>query len=158
MSKFQLKLTTDNIVNCIIYVAIGLLLAILKAGSLNILMTVVGALLIVMGVIDIVKSKDLTKGLIEIGIGAVIILCGWLIADVVLLIFGILLIIKGIVEIVENHGAGFPILVSPIITVVIGALLVIAKWALIDVICVIAGIVFIVNGILCLFGKTLYKK
>lgn len=157
MSKFQLKLTTDNVVNCIIYVAIGLLLAILKAGSLNILMTVVGVLLIVMGVVDIVKGKDLTKGLIEIGAGAIIIICGWLIADVVLLIFGILLIIKGIVDIVENRGAGFSALISPIITVVIGALLVIAKWALIDVICIIAGIIFIINGVLCLFGKSLYK-
>ena len=120
-------------------------------------MTVVGVLLIVLGIVDIVKTKDLTKGLIEAAIGVAIIVCGWLIADIVLLIFGILLIVKGAMDLFNNFKNGIKAMLVPIATIVIGILLVIAKWALLDVICIIAGVLFLVNAVLVLFGKQLVK-
>ena len=157
MAKNKLNLSVNNIVTCAVYAIIGLLLVILKGGSLGILMTIVGALLIVLGVVDIIKNKDLTKGLVEAVIGVAIIVCGWLIADIVLLIFGILLIVKGAMDLFKNLNNGFMAMLSPIVTIVIGVLLVIAKWALLDVICIIAGVIFLVNAVLALFGKQLAK-
>ena len=155
MTKSKMDLSTNNIIACAVYGVIGLLLVILRSGSLGVLMTIVGALLIALGIIDIVKNKDTTKGVIEAVIGLVIIVCGWVIADVVLLIFGVLLIVKGIMELVQNSKNGFKAMISPIVTIVIGILLVIAKWTLMDVICIIAGVIFIVNAVLMLFGKKL---
>ncbi|MBO5102529.1 MAG: DUF308 domain-containing protein [Clostridia bacterium] len=153
MANAKINLSTENIIMCAIYAVIGLLLIILQGGSLGILMTIIGVLLIVMGIIDIVKNKDLTKGIIEAIIGVAIIVCGWLIADIVLLIFGILLIVKGAIELFQNFKNGFPAMLSPIVMIVIGILLVIAKWTLLDVFCIIAGVIFLINAVLVLFGK-----
>ena len=117
-------------------------------------MTLIGILLIAMGVLDIMNSKDKTPGIIELVIGLAIIICGWTIADIVLLIFGILLIIKGAIELSRTYKLGINYMLSPIATIVIGVILVIARWTLIDVFCVIAGIIFIVNAVLILIGKT----
>lgn len=157
MAKSKLNLSLNNVITCAMYAVIGLLLLILKAGSLGILMTIIGVLLIVGGVVDILGGKDLVKGLVQIAIGVIVIVLGWLIADLVLLIFGILLIVKGAVDLYNNFKAGFAAMLSPIVTVVIGILLVVSKWALLDLICIIAGIVFIVDGVLALFGKSLKK-
>ena len=157
MSKPQLDLSQNNHLTCAFYAIIGILLIVLKAGSLGILMTIIGVLFIALGVMDIVKGNNLTKAIVNIAIGAVIIVCGWLIADIVLLVFGILLIVKGVTDIAKNYKAGFETLLSPIACIVIGVLLVVSKWALLDVMCVIAGILFIVNAVLTLFGKAIKK-
>ncbi|MBQ7224661.1 MAG: DUF308 domain-containing protein [Clostridia bacterium] len=155
MSNNKMVLSTENLINCAIYALIGLLLVIFRAGVLGILMTIIGVLFIVSGIMDIVKTKDTVKGVISIAIGAVIIVCGWLIAEIVLLIFGILLVIKGVSEIIKVYKNGFMAMLPSIVTIVIGALLIIAKFALIDVMCIIAGVIFIVNAVLMLFGKKL---
>ena len=157
-SKAKLDLSLNNLITCAVYAIIGILLVILRAGSLGILMTVVGALLIVLGVVDVVKGKYLVKGVIEALVGVAIIVGGWVFADIVLLILGILLIIKGILEISKIYKKGFMAMLPAIVTIVIGILLVIAKWVLLDVICIIAGIIFIVNAVLTLFGKPLKRK
>ena len=157
-SKAKLKLNAQNILTCLVYAVIGALLCILKGGSLNILMTVVGALLVVLGLVDVFKNKELVKGLVEALLGVAIIVCGWLVADIVLLVLGVVLIIKGAMEIIKNRKAGFVANLSSIMLLVIGVLLVIAKWALLDVMCIIAGVIFIINAVLALFGKSLAKK
>ena len=157
-AKAKLKLTTSNILTCLVYAVIGVLLCILKGGSLNILMTVVGALLVVLGLVDIIKNKQVGKGLIEALLGAAIIVCGWLVVDFVLLVLGIVLIVKGAMEIIKNRKAGFVANLSSIMLLVIGVLLVVANWVLVDFMFIIAGVIFILNGVLALFGKTLIKK
>ena len=157
MAKKKVSFSTNNVVNAIIYGVIGLLLIILKAGSLNILMTAIGVLFIALGVMDIVKAKDLTKGIIECALGVVVIVCGWLIADIVLLILGIVLIVKSVMEIAKTYKKGFKANLPSIVTLVIGIVLVVAKWALMDVMCVIAGVIFLVDAILMLMGKELLK-
>jgi len=116
-------------------------------------MTIVGALFIVLGVIDIVQNKDVKKGVIELVIGVAIIVCGWLIADIVLLVFGVLLIVKGVMDLIPVVKSDFSSMISPIVTIIIGVLLVVAKWALMDVLCIVAGVIFIINAVLILLGK-----
>lgn len=152
--KGKLNLSLNNITTSIAYAVIGLLLVILKGGSLGILMTVVGALLIITGVIDILNG-EMVKGVVTLAIGVVIIVCGWLIAEIVLLVFGVLLVIKGALELLEVYKKGFKAMLSPIVTIVIGALLIVSKWALLDIICIVAGVIFIVNAVLTLFGMSI---
>ena len=154
--KAKLNLSTNNLVTCAVYAIIGLLLVILQGGSLGLLMTAVGVLLIVLGVIDVMNGENI-QGLFEIGIGVVIIVCGWLIASIVLLVFGVLLIIKGVLEIIKIYKKGIMAMLPSIVTIVIGILLVVSKWALMDIICLIAGIVFLINAVLTLFGMKLSK-
>ncbi len=159
-SKWELDLSPNNIITCAIYAVIGLLLAILQSGILGILITLFGALLIVLGIVDIVKNKDMVKGIIEAVAGVAVIVLGWLLLDIVILIFGIALIIKGVMDLVKDikAGAGLVALISPIVTVLLGVLFVISDlWlaTVINIICIVAGVIFIVNGVLALFGKSL---
>ena len=77
-SQWKLQLTTNNVLTCLFYAVIGLLLVIMKGGSLNILMTIVGILFIGIGVIDAIQNKDLVKGIVEMVLGIAIIVFGWL--------------------------------------------------------------------------------
>lgn len=156
-STVKLNLSTNALITCAIYAIIGILLIVLKSGSLGILMTAVGALLIVLGVLDAVKG-DVVKGVIEALIGVAIIVFGWLIAGIVLLVFGVLLIIKGVLDLLKVYKKGFMASLPSIVTIVIGAILVISKFALIDLFCIIAGVIFIINAVLTLFGKPIKKK
>lgn len=152
-NKLKIDLSASNLVACLVYAVIGILLITLKAGSLSYLMTAVGALLIILGVVDIINGKDLVKGLVEIAIGIAVIALGWLLVDIVLLVFGILLIIKGVIELIKIYKKGFMAMLPSLVTIVVGILLVVSKWALLDIIFIIAGIVFIANAVLTLFGK-----
>ena len=150
--KLSLDLSLNNVMTCVVYAVIGLLLVILQGGSLEILMTAIGVLLIVLGVMDILKG-ELVKGVVELGIGIIIIVCGWLIADIVLLVLGVLLIVKGVLELLKVYRKGFMAMLSSLVMIVIGVILVVAKWAFLDLFCVIAGVIFIINAVLTLFGK-----
>lgn len=154
--KAKLNLSTSNLLSCLAYAIIGVLLLVYKSGSLGIVMTVAGALLIVLGVVDIL-SGDFVRGLVQAIIGVAIIVCGWLIVDLVLLIFGVLLIIKGVLDLLKVLKNGLMAILPALVTILIGVLLVVAKFALMDTICVIVGIIFIINAVLMLFGKKLGK-
>lgn len=156
-NKTKIDLSLNTLLTCAFYAVIGLFLVITKAGSLNILMTVVGALFIALGIVDILNKKDLVKAIAEIVIGVAIIVCGWLIVDIVLLVFGIFLLVYGALDLWAKRKASWEALISPIVVVVIGILLIVAKWAAIDTMCLIAGIIFLINAVLVLFGKNLAK-
>lgn len=153
MAKNKLSFSSNDLVNAIVYGVIGLLLIILKAGALGILMTAVGVLFIALGVMDIVKTKDITKGIIELVCGIAIIVCGWLIAGIVLLVLGAVLVVKSVMELAKTYKLGFKANLPSILTLVVGILLIVAKWALMDLMCIIAGVIFLADAVLMLLGK-----
>ena len=93
------KKSTNNLLNAVLYIAIGVLFCIFKASVLNWLMTIVGIFFIVEGILSII-NKDVTSGVVAIVIGVVLILGGWLFIQVVLIVFGILVVIKGILDLI----------------------------------------------------------
>ena len=157
MAKSKLSLSMTNILNCVLYAVIGILLLVFKSSSLNILFTVVGILFIALGVYDIIM-KSLVRGAIEAAIGIAILICGLTIAKWVLLIFGILLIVKGALDLIQNLHKGLIAWVMPIVTIVLGVLLVISNFKALDILFIIAGIIFLVNAVLALFGTSLNKR
>jgi hypothetical protein len=56
-------------------------------------------------------------------------------------------------ELIKNFRNGLMAILAPIMTVIIGILLIIAKWTMLDMLCLIAGIIFLVSAILVLFGR-----
>lgn len=147
------KLSSNNLFNCLVYAVIGVMLVVLKGGSLGILMTVAGALLILSGLLEVLKGKDKLKGVLLVILGVAIIVCGWVIADMVLLIFGAFLILKGLIEVLKNYKKGLMANLSSIGFIIIGVLLVVAKWAFMDFMCTVAGVILIINAVLILIGK-----
>ncbi|MBR7091446.1 MAG: DUF308 domain-containing protein [Clostridia bacterium] len=158
MAKLKINTSGENIVACVLYALLGLVLIIFQGGSLNILFTVIGALLVIAGLVDVFNNGNLVQGIVEAVVGVVLIVGGWLIADIILVVLGVLLIASGIMEIIQNYKNGFMAILSSIILVVIGILLVIAPWTMLNTFCIIAGAVFLVNAVLVLFDKGMDTK
>ena len=147
------KKVSNNFMMAILYVVVGVLLCIFKASVLSWVMTAAGVLFVVAGVLDIFKHKNTTNGIINIVIGIAILVAGWLLLEIALIVFGVLIVINGVKEFLAVKSKKLVAYVSPVVTILVGALLVVAKWVVADWFFIIVGVVFVVNGVLALLGK-----
>lgn len=154
--KAKTNISMNTLLTALAYVVIGILLIWLKGGSINILMTIIGALFILAGIADIFASKQLIDGVVKIAIGIAIIIFGWALVNIALIVLGVLLILKGILDFLKIFKKGILSALPALATILIGILIICAKW--VDVLFIVAGIVFVINGILVLFGKRIIKK
>lgn len=148
----MIKKPQSELFTSILYIAIGVLLAIFRSGSLNIAMTIAGVFFIISGVLDIVK-KNYVGGAVSAGIGVAIIILGWLAAKIVLLILGILIAVKGVIaliEVIKKASKNVLEMIFPILSIVLGIML--AFGGGLDLIILIVGIVLAVNGVIGLLG------
>ncbi len=148
------KRSNSNFVTALAYIIIGVLFCLFKATVLDWLMTAVGAIFVLQGVVDLIR-KNLVSGLIGIVIGVVIILGGWFFVDIVLLVLGLLLAIKGVMALLAALSAKKKNIITilfALLTVVIGVMLVINKWAMMDTMFIVIGVLLIVNGLMDLVG------
>ena len=149
----QIKKLDSNLITAILYIIVGALFCLFKGEIISWIMTIVGVLYIVQGVMDIL-NKDLTKGIINCGIGVLILVLGWLFLTVASIIFGVLIIIKGakeLLEVLKAKKKNIFDLIAPIVTIVIGAMLIAGKF--LDWLFIVVGVIFIINGVLEFLGK-----
>ena len=150
------SINNQAVINAIALIVLGILFCIFRADMINVLLTIVGVVLIALGIYDIVK-KLYVNAAIEIILGIAVIVCGWTILDIALLVLGIGLVLYSIYQIImvakSFKKKGWLALVKPIITLIIGIFLIVAKWVLVDWIFIVIGVVFIINGLLSLLSK-----
>ena len=148
----MIKKPQSELFTSILYIAIGVLLAIFRSGSLDIAMTIAGVFFIISGVLDIVK-KNYVGGAVSAGIGVAIIVLGWLVKNIVLLILGILIAVKGVIaliEVIKKASKNVLEMIFPVLSIVLGIML--AFGGGLDLIILIVGIVLAVNGVIGLLG------
>ena len=145
----------------IILVIIGVLCIIFKQELVKYLISGMGILTIVSGVIDISKNKT-TNGIIEILIGILMIAFSWLILEVCLLLIGISLLAYAIrklsfaiklTEHVDSTYKKVQLVAFPLLTVILGILLIISRWAFVNTLFIIIGIILILNGLSIAINK-----
>lgn len=150
------KLNNQAVINAIALIVLGILFCIFRAGMMNVLLTIVGVVLIGLGIYDIIR-KNYIPAVIEIILGIAVIVCGWTILDIALLVLGIGLVVYSVYEIVmiakDFKKKGWMALIKPVITLIVGIFLIVAKWVLVDWIFIVIGVILIINGILALLGK-----
>ena len=148
-TKIKAREIKYKFVDAIAYILIGVLFCVLKSSVINWLLTIVGAILIALGIYNITK-KETTSGA-----RIIVILGGWLFVEIILIILGVLLLIKGILDLVSAISTKLDTLsiVYACINILIGVMLIISKWALLDWFFIILGIIFIINGALVFFRK-----
>ena len=149
---------TSNLLASILYIALGVLLIIFKAETINWAMTIAGIIFIISGIIEIIK-KEWAGGAVSLVIGIVILVLGNLLKDIVLLVLGILIAVKGVVSLFEELKKSKKSVIGitfAIITVVVG--LVLAFGNGLEIILTICGIVFIVDGAIGLISTIVDKK
>ena len=141
-------------------IVIGVLFCIFKSDMLSILFTVIGVVLICVGLIKLF-SKAYAEGAVEIAVGIVIITCGWTILDITLLLIGIVAIVYGIYLFVTlipkyKNMKGYDLvanILAPLFVIIVGILLVVSKWKLSNAIFIVLGVLSIIDGILMLAKK-----
>lgn len=158
-TKIKIREMKYKMIDAIAYILIGILFCVLKSSVINWLLTIVGVVFIALGIYDIIKNRT-NSGVITLVIGLVIILGGWIFVEVVLIIFGILLFIKGVFELASAISIKVNIMeiIYASVTALIGVMLIISKWALLDWFFIVLGIIFIIDGILVFFRKEVVKK
>lgn len=163
MSNNTKKITSSSnsyIITAIAMILIGVLFCIFRSSMLSILFTIVGALLIVVGIIKLV-NKDYAIGIVDMAVGIVVITCGWTILDITLLIIGICAVIYGIYLFASNinilkSAKGFALakaIIVPLVVLLVGVLLIVSKWELSDAIFIVLGVLAVVDGVLMLVKK-----
>lgn len=147
----------------ILMIVVGILLIVMKSGAVSLAVTILGAALIVAGVLDIlVNKKDLIVGIVEIVIGVLLIVFAWALAGIVLFIVAAVLVIYGIYSGylvlkrgIKDVGKLLLALIVPILYVVAGIFLFLNGfgWAFI-----IAGVILVVYGILAVIDAVVKNK
>mgnify|MGYP002521319824 CR=1 FL=1 len=156
-AKIEVKMDS-RFATAVILVVIGVLLIQLKAGAINAILSVVGALLILRALLCVIDKQWLYAVLFA-AIGIFLIVGGITIVDIMVLILGIILSAFGLYQLIvavkDKKNAG---IVSALVTLAVGVLLILffcfqsfhQEWFYIT-----TGIVAIVAGVLALFGKKL---
>jgi uncharacterized membrane protein HdeD (DUF308 family) len=152
------KKAKNELFSSILYIIVGVVLAIFQSQTLGWAMTIVGAFFIISGVLDLIK-QNWVGGAVSAIIGIAILVLGWLAVDIVLLVLGILMAIKGVIALIEifkKDKKNALELVFPIGTVALGLLLAFGRG--LDIIILIVGILLAVDGVLGLLGAVKAMK
>ncbi len=137
----------------ILYIVLGIILAVFPENSMSIAMTVAGIVFVVSGILEIIKN-NVSGGIVSLIIGVAILALGWLLVDIVLLVLGILIIVKGVIALInvlKNDKPAVLDIIFATLTIVVGAVLALGKG--IHWLVVIIGVILIVDGILGLVAE-----
>ena len=152
------KTIQSYVLYAILLIVLGILFLVGGAGTaknlLNIILTVGGVVLVVLGVLN------LLAGLLPIGIaylifGVLLIAFAWPLAWIAFLAIGVLLLVNGIANLVKRRGW----VVNNVIALVVGILVLLLAfgvnwaWSFVNIIFYVVGALMIVEGILVLVKK-----
>ena len=147
------KKANSELFSSILYIIVGVILAIFQGDTLDWAMTIAGIVFIVSGALDLIK-QNWKGGGISVAIGIAIIVLGWLAVNIVIIVLGVLISIKGIIALIdvfkksEKNVLDF---LFPVLTVVLGIAL--AFGNLLNIIFLIVGILLAINGVLGLINS-----
>ena len=147
------KKANNELFSSILYIVVGVILAIFQGETLNWAMTIAGIFFIVSGILDLVK-KNWQGGAISLVIGIAIIVLGWLAATIVILVLGILIAVKGVIallDVFKKENKNALDFIFPVLTIVAGIAL--AFGTLVDILILIVGILLAIDGVLGLIAS-----
>ena len=142
----------SELFSALLYIVIGVLLAIFKEGVLDWAIFLVGAIFIISGILEVAK-KNYTGGAISLIIGIAILILGGFLKDIVFLVLGILIAVKGCVSLIDALMAKMKnalSIVFPVLTIALCILL--AFGNLVGTVILIAGILLAIDGVIGLIG------
>ena len=151
------KKSFSGIFSALLYLALGILLVIFKTETINWAMTIAGIVFIVTGILEVIK-KEWAGGGISLVIGIVILILGKWIKDVVILVLGILIAVKGLVSLIDEFKRSKKSVLGitfAILTILVGIALAFGNG--LDIMLLVCGIVFIVDGIIGLIAAVTKK-
>ena len=149
----NLNLTKNNIIKFIAYLVLGILFCCMKSGVISVVITILGAFVIVLGILKLIYKKWL-EGVLYIVGGVLMIIGSWFLQNVIVIIIGALFIALGAYRliVVSKVSRAVQVIIGPVLMIVAGIFIICANW--LDFFFIILGFVFIIEAILVLFDKT----
>lgn len=149
-----------NTILAVALIATGVIFCALRAEFVSVLLSVVGTLVVLLGIFNLIE-KHWAIGGVEIAVGIIVIVCGWLLVDISLLVLGIVLCIYGIYSLISqislfksaNVNDKVYILLSPIMYMIFGILLIVARWYMLDALFIVLGVMSILYGVSLFFKQ-----
>ena len=147
-------------------IVIGILLIIFKDGIIEILLSCLGAAIIVWGIFDAVKRKNATACVIKCVLGVGTIVGAWVFKSIILFGLGGLLIIVSVLWIIKliqyrTKGVTFwdtiRIYFVPSVIAIVGTCLFFNQAKFVDIIFIIVGAIITINGIVYLINTIKHK-
>lgn len=148
----------DKFITGILAIVIGVMFIVMKGEILSLAITAIGIAAIVMGIVDI--SKDNNKsGIVKIVAGVIIITCGWIFAGIMLYIIAALMIVYCLYSLVSSLKTdGYPMstgwaiktYAKPGIGLIAGICLLLNQAGTVSWAFIVAGIIFIAEGVITL--------
>ena len=139
----------DKLITAIAAIVVGVLFIALKGDVLSIAFTVLGAALIVMGILDAAK-KDSKSGTVKIVAGLVTVLLGWTLVSITLYC------LMNLVSSLKTDGDSMSTVqklrtyAKPVIGLAAGICLLLNQGGTVSWVFIFTGIVFIAEGIMML--------
>ena len=138
------------------YLTVGVLFCIFRGSVLNWIMTVIGAIFIVKAVFAL-SLQDWISAAVYGVIGVLLIVGGWLFLQVVMVLLGIMLTIVGVAILLSAiHEGSFKDAIVPVITLIVGIMLIVSCWFVADWFFVVCGVALVIDGVMTLFGEQKY--
>ncbi len=145
---------TEKFIAAITTIALGVLLIALKGDTVQILTSIFGVMVLVLGVLDLV-AKDTRIGLAKCAVGIFILAFGWLLLSAILYVVAVLLLIAAIWWICDLWRSrcfyllswrSIILYVQPILLALVGIFLLFHQGEAMDWIFVVAGIFTVIEG------------
>lgn len=146
------KKVKNELFSSLLYVIIGVLLAVFRAETLEWAMTIAGVFFVLSGALDLIR-RNWTGGAVSLLIGIAILVLGWMATQIVLLVLGILIAFKGVVALIDvfkKSKKNALEIIFPILTVILGVMLAFGRG--LDIMILIVGILLAIDGVLGLLG------
>lgn len=142
----------------LLFIVLGIFFIMGAQSIMNILFTIVGAILIVLGATELF-DKNWIVGAVELALGIIIIVCGNLILEYMLLILGIAILAFAIyllvMAIIKNAKAGAAriilSLIAPLLLITLGILLILDYCGIADMFIAIGAIAIAVGAFLVFY-------
>ena len=154
-------LHNKNLIYGAIIAIFGLLLCIFRTKFVESAIITAGIIITLFGVLEIIKGL-IPFGIIKLAIGISLIVLGSTVINVAFFVGGFILIFMGVLRLsfawnlqkhTDNIIRKIHCFVSPILTIACGVLFISLKFSLASIICLILGIILIINGISLMFEK-----
>lgn len=148
----------NDLIAALLMTVLGVLFLVLKADVVSVAMTILGVLLIVQALFDLL-AKQYVICVIKAVIGVLAIVFGWWLVDVALFIFAAILLIFGILQLIvaikalvssNNILAKVLVFIRPALYLVISFCLLFHRGTTVTWVFIIAGIFFILQGVISL--------
>ena len=137
-----------NISSPLLYIVLGVVLAIWGGTALNVVLWIAGGLFIAMGVLDILK-KSYTSGVVNVLLGIAIVAVLLPLIDIALIVLGLFIAFRGAMDLIPLIKRGVKDIfkyVSPALTIIVGLALVFGNG--VEIIITIVGVLLVIDGVL----------